>query len=192
METDLSCHCHRWPVKWNPALPERNQLVTWLISHQYNSVTFDNQVAFKLRRPLAVIVRHMHITVSFGLFVSQPPFPSFVSVSLSSYISLFLSLLWSVFYKGSAHLSLMTPASWNTAALRGAKVFLSYPFRMVRKWLCSHGSKSSENSQWSERSGTRLWHTDKSFTLLELSNPTGAKKVILLQMSHCGSYRYEL
>lgn len=47
METDLSCHCHQWPVKANPAPPERNQLVTWLISHQYNSVTFDYKVAFK-------------------------------------------------------------------------------------------------------------------------------------------------
>lgn len=35
METELSLHC--WPVKWSPPLPERNQLVTWLISHQYNS-----------------------------------------------------------------------------------------------------------------------------------------------------------
>ncbi len=31
----------------------------------------------------------MHVTVSFGLFVSRSPFPSFVSVYCSSYISLF-------------------------------------------------------------------------------------------------------
>lgn len=63
---------------------EKNRLVTWLISCQYNSVTFDNQVAFKLR-----MSSHCHC--SFGLFDSQPPFASFVSVYRSSYISFFPS-----------------------------------------------------------------------------------------------------
>ena len=53
---------------------------------------------------LTVIVRHMHVTVSFGLFVS-------LLLSIFCHISLFLSLLRFVFYKGSALLGLMTLTS---------------------------------------------------------------------------------
>ena len=124
---------------------------------------------------LAVIVRHVCATVPFGLFVSQPLFSSFVSVYLSSHISLFLPpLLWFVFYKGSAHLSLMTPAGWNTAALRGEKKFF-YPIRSGN-YFAHIAQKAQKVPKWSEGSGARLWHTDKSFTLLELSDPAGKKK----------------
>lgn len=68
--------CHLCPIRWNPALPERNQLVTWLIPHQYNTGTFDSQVA--ITRALFVIVR-----VTISLFVSQ----AFLSF-LSSFISI--------------------------------------------------------------------------------------------------------
>lgn len=126
---------------------------------------------------LAVIVRHMHITVSFGLFcLSASLFPA-LSLSLSLIIHLsFLSLLWFVFYKGSAHLRLMTTAGWNTTGcLKGRKSFSGFfffffnPFffaRMDWKWLCSHSSKSSKSSQRSERSWTRLWQRDQSLYLV--------------------------
>lgn len=100
---------------------------------------------------LAVIVRHMDVTVSFGLFVSQPPFSHYVSVYLSSYISLFF-LSYGLSSTKAQHISVWWHwPVWNTVALRGKKVFLSNSARMVRKWLCSHGSESSESSQWSER-----------------------------------------
>lgn len=138
METDLSRHCHHWPVKWNPALPERNQLVTWLISHQYNSVTFDNQVAFKVRTSARCRCQTRARRRSFwSLCPSASLFPLCLCLSFVS-----LSLLWFVVYKGSAHLSLATPASWNEAAFRGEKVF----YIIWSRWP-GNDSESSENSQ---------------------------------------------
>jgi len=169
METDLSGHCHHWPVKWNPALPERNQLVTWLILHQYSDGTFDNQIA--IMWALVVIVRN-----SESLCLTA----TFFFCLLSSF---FLSLLWLVFFKSPAHLSLVTLCSWNTAAFRES--FSSW--LMVRKLLCPYGSKSLKSSQRSERSGTRLWLTVSLFWngLIQMG-----KNVILLQMSHWCSHRY--
>lgn len=121
---------------------------------------------------LAVIVRHMHITLSFGLFVSHTPFfYSFVSVYLSSYVSFFLSLPWFA-YKGLTHLSLRTPA------LRGEKKFFPpCSVQMVGIWLRSHGWKKLRKLLMiRKKNGRRLRHTDKSVTLMETSNFTVGKK----------------
>lgn len=96
-----TCYANGWPVKWNPPLPERNQLVTCLISHWYSIVTYENQGAIKL-----CVSAGCHCwTWSFVL--------NFVSLCqtlfcLSLQFCLFLSLLWFVFYKGTARLNFMT------------------------------------------------------------------------------------
>lgn len=95
-------------------------------------------------RALAVIVRHMHKTVSFGLFVSRPLF--FPALSLSHHTSFsffFLPFLWLVFHKGSAHCGLMTPASWNTG---GEKKPFFYPI-----WSESSGNLEMTLHTWFEK-----------------------------------------
>lgn len=168
METDLSCHCHCWPVKWNAALPERNQLVTRLISRQCNSVTFDNRVAFKLYEfPLSSSDTCTQRFLLVSLSLSVPLFQRCLCLSLFMPVLLFILSSYGRSPTKAQHIVTL----WKYSCPRGEKkVFLS---RSVRKLLCSRCSKSSEGSRWSERSWSRLWNTDKSFTSLELSEPAG-------------------
>lgn len=175
METDLSCHCHRWPVKWNPALPERNQLVTWLISHQYISVTFDNQLAIKLHMSSHCHRQtHAHNSFFWSLCLSAScPF-SFLSLWYVSFSS--LPMTWAL-------QRLSTSQFDDTGQLKhgcpegGQSLSVThYSLRIVKKWLCSYDSKSKESSLWSEASEARLWHRDKSVSLQESPDPSGWKK----------------
>lgn len=123
-------------------------------------------------RALAVIVRHMHKTVSFGLFVSRPLFFPALSLSLSHHTS--FSFFFFPSYGLSSTKAQHTAVWWHRPVeIQGVKktpfsILFDQKALEIWKWLCTHGSKSSENSQWSEESGTRLWHRDKSLTLLEI------------------------
>lgn len=76
--------------------------------------------------PLSLLDTRMQQFLLVSFFPGLP-FPA-QSLSISP-APPFLSFLWLVFHKGSAHLSSMTLASWNTAAFRGGTKRVFYPIQ---------------------------------------------------------------
>lgn len=126
---------------------------------------------------LAVIVRHMHVRVSFGLFVSQSPFSHFVSVYLLSYT---LSLSCGLSSTKAQHSSVWWHQWVEIVLSLGVKK--SYLGRMIRKWIFSHGWKTKKipNDQKELEQGC---DTKRSLGLLEWADLAEIKGISLSSKS---------